>query len=451
LDRVQTKSAFCNVAIVGGGPAGLTMAALLQEAGVHDVVVFEADSRPGGKCWTIEHEGVLHELGTCYTTIDHHIVNRWMRELGIRQVRLGKQMFEGVPFPSYVAGGNRIAMVAEISRYIGVWFRHHRAFKAGNYSDAQLAEWAMPMRDWLRAKKLPYMERFMERAITTMGYGLIDDITAFQALEWCTPMLFVTGILNELRMPVTGWQDFWDRLSERLDVRLGERVTHIERGQGARRLTTERGEYGFRTLIVATPMDCFAETTELTDVERRITDGIHWGTYVITVADVEDWFMKYHTDGFHDATVAGSYGKLLGARRAPDGVRKARAQAGRDSYLLAQQYFDEAPAGLEAMLEDGVRTRGGKLGPIIAQRAWRYFPSYRAEAVRAGLMQWMEEVQGVDDVWFTGSSFSHEAVSTISNFNARLLRRMMPTLRTEAAAVPDRPGARHPTMSAEHA
>ncbi|MFO1187864.1 MAG: NAD(P)-binding protein [Alphaproteobacteria bacterium] len=35
--------------MIGAGPAGLSAAVFLQEAGVRDVVVFEARAVPGGK------------------------------------------------------------------------------------------------------------------------------------------------------------------------------------------------------------------------------------------------------------------------------------------------------------------------------------------------------------------------------------------------------------------
>ena len=64
----------------------------------------------------------------------------------------------------------------------------------------------------------------------------------------------------------------------------------------------------------------------------------------------------------------------------------------------------------------------------MVRKDWRYFPRYRPDAIREGLVDWMEDIQGVNRTWFTGSTFSHEAVSSVANFNAKLVKRMLPQL-----------------------
>ena len=51
------------VVIVGGGPAGLTAALELQDAGIRDITVIEADSQVGGISRTIEHHGNRIDIG----------------------------------------------------------------------------------------------------------------------------------------------------------------------------------------------------------------------------------------------------------------------------------------------------------------------------------------------------------------------------------------------------
>lgn len=51
------------VVIVGGGPAGLTAALELQDAGIRDITVIEADAQVGGISRTVEHHGNRIDIG----------------------------------------------------------------------------------------------------------------------------------------------------------------------------------------------------------------------------------------------------------------------------------------------------------------------------------------------------------------------------------------------------
>ena len=51
------------VVIVGGGPAGLTAALELQDAGIRDITVIEADEQVGGISRTVEHHGNRIDIG----------------------------------------------------------------------------------------------------------------------------------------------------------------------------------------------------------------------------------------------------------------------------------------------------------------------------------------------------------------------------------------------------
>lgn len=69
------------VGVVGLGFAGLRAATLLKERGAH-VRLFEARSRIGGRCRTIEDDGLVYEAGGEWIDADHHRVLALLREHG---------------------------------------------------------------------------------------------------------------------------------------------------------------------------------------------------------------------------------------------------------------------------------------------------------------------------------------------------------------------------------
>jgi hypothetical protein len=400
----------------------LSAAKLLEEAGVRDVLVFEARPVPGGKSLTILEDGALHELGTCYSTLAHRATNRWMRDFGIAQVPLGRQMFDGEPFVRYLRAGPGGPLVAEIARFVQLWTRH-RADLARRPEDPRvLAECAELIGDWLARNRLVRMRRFMHRALTTMGYGFLDEVPACQALRWCTPTMLATGVLGGIRMPKGGWQSFWTRLAAGLKVRLGEPVTEVVREGPGGTLVTPMTTCRFEHLLVTIPLDDFAALTPPTAAEERVAQAISWGRYVTSLVRVDGWFTSYETDAFSRAAEPGAErGRLLAARRPPRPLRRSRLRATGELYVCGQ-YGAHDEAELARMLHSDIASRGGRLVDVLQQKVWRYAPRYSADAIRSGLLGEMARIQGECRTWYSGASFSHEAVSNITNFNERLVR-----------------------------
>ena len=73
------------IGIVGAGPGGISLARLLTEEGHADVTVLERNNRVGGKSLTVHHEGIGHEMGTCYVADGYKRTKKWMKEAGMKE------------------------------------------------------------------------------------------------------------------------------------------------------------------------------------------------------------------------------------------------------------------------------------------------------------------------------------------------------------------------------
>ena len=51
------------VAIIGGGPAGLSAGMYLEKKGYENYVIYEKSDRVGGKCWSPTYRGKRYEMG----------------------------------------------------------------------------------------------------------------------------------------------------------------------------------------------------------------------------------------------------------------------------------------------------------------------------------------------------------------------------------------------------
>ena len=63
IPSALSRNTSRSVAIIGGGAAGLTAAATLQQLGYKRVVVFESNPEVGGKCLSVEIDGAFYDLG----------------------------------------------------------------------------------------------------------------------------------------------------------------------------------------------------------------------------------------------------------------------------------------------------------------------------------------------------------------------------------------------------
>jgi hypothetical protein len=417
------------IAIAGGGPAGLSMAKLLTATGLADVTVFEADRRLGGKSMTVTHAGATHEMGTCYSTLAHRLTNKWMSELGIHQAPLGEQMVDGIPLMQFVKSGPGQPLAIEGLRFMSLWRRHMEAVRRLPDHPQVRDESAMLIGDWLDQHKLPRIRRFMLRALTNMGYGFLDEVTVLQALRWCTPNLILSGAMGQVKMPIEGWQTFWERLAAGMDVRLADPVQGIERRNNGVVLFAKSGEHAFDHVVVTLPPDDAAKIMRLSASEATAAQALEWGTYVTTLCEVDGWFTGHEAEAYSPTLEPGAErGQLMSARRLPKAKAKAAAPSANKIYLSGQYGGLLTGAQLEQKLVAGVASHGGTVKNVILQRSWKYFPRYRQDAVRDGLASRMAALQGQGRIWWTGSAFSHEAVSNIVSFNQGLARQMMPAL-----------------------
>lgn len=416
------------IAIIGGGPAGLSLARLLQERGVSDLVVLEAADRIGGKSMTLRQGDTVAELGTCYATRAHRVTNRWMRELAIPTGRLGETRFGGGEFMDYVKGGDGPSLPVQLLTYLNGRRRIVRGLASARPSPALLDEAASDVASWLGARGLGKIDRFMRRSVTALGYGFLDQTSMAQATRWVDLDLVLSGALQQLTMPLDGWTSFWERVAEDTDVRTNMAIRHIERSETGHRIIADEATIEADHIICAMPLDSFASLVDLSAAEKRVCNGIDWDRYATTLFAAQDWFSDHTVEGWHEPLAPGApAGQLLSAR-----LEGEEPGLGGRLYVGGQIPGDYTLPELGEILRADVARHGGTVTNIVQQSLWKFFPRYRPDAIRDGLIQQMRVMQGEQRTWYTGATFSFEAVSNITNFNVGLARQITHALEASA-------------------
>lgn len=396
------------VAVIGGGPGGLSAAQFIREAG-HQAVVFEKDNRIGGKSFSFSTGDAFNEMGTCYTTRQHVIVKRWMKQHGIHLRRLGEARYDDAPVVDYVKKGAGPPLAVQALKFVTEAGRLRRRIAEAPSDPAVLAEASMTVDAWLARLALPKLDLAMHRILPAQGYGYAQEVTIGQTVQWCDFDLLISGVLNDMHMPVEGWSEFWNRFATRFDIRLEARIEQIERRDNSVIVVSGDGRERFDALVSTLPMDEFARLTDLLPAEQAILDGVEWQNYTTTLVSSKNWFTGAQVHGYSRACKDPSLrGAMLGSRREGDVM-----EDGARLYVTGQFSNGLTPPELREILLADIERLGVTVETVIYARTWKYFPQYRADAVADGLFTAMREAQGGKRTWFSGATFSHELVSSV--------------------------------------
>ncbi|MEL6726126.1 MAG: FAD-dependent oxidoreductase [Pseudomonadota bacterium] len=405
--------------ILGGGPAGLTMARMLKDRGAQSVVVLEASPKIGGKCLTSEIGDHVVEFGTCYAVWSHKYVLKQMKKLGIKRNFLKAQRIDDRELMDYIRDGSGPSFMLQVLKYARL--RGQLMARARKGDASTNAVFAQSTRDWLRANNLGKIENMMHRVVTSIGYGYLDRLPLIHAFRWVDLDMLITGLLKFTVMPDRGWQHFWDRFADGLDVQLEQRATQIDRDTDGVSVTTEAGDtYRADTLINTIPINDFCQMTKATEAEQHVADSVSWSGYTTTLIAVDKWAHSAPVNAWSDTCATDQNdGKLLFHRY------ECESEEGQALFTVGQLSTAYSKDELAELVTFDAEQRGAKNPRIVQQAIWQYMPTYSAESIRSGLLQTMETMQGEQNTFHTGSTFSHEAVSTICAFNAQLLPKVM--------------------------
>ncbi|MEO1305560.1 MAG: FAD-dependent oxidoreductase [Pseudomonadota bacterium] len=405
--------------ILGAGPAGLTMAQMLRDRGETSVIVLEASDKVGGKCLSSPIGDHIVEFGTCYAIWSHKYILKKMKALGIRRSYLKAQRIDNRELMDYIRDGSGPGFIPQVLKYLRLRGRLLKRLGKGDVTVN--AELARPTRDWLADHNLGKIENMMHRVVTSIGYGYLDRLPLIHAFRWVDFDMMLTGLLKFTVMPDGGWQNFWERFSDPLDVQLNANVTQVQRHAAGVSVTTENGdEFEAETLINTIPMADFCALTEATDDEKYVARSVDWAGYTTTLISVDTWPHDAPVNSWSDTCASDANdGKLLFYRY------ECPEEGGRQLFTVGQSSAAYSPSELIELVEFDSVQRGAVKPRVVQQVIWQYMPTYAAEPIRDGLLQTMASMQGAQRTFHTGATFSHEAVATISTFNEGLLAKVM--------------------------
>lgn len=263
------------IAIVGAGPAGTHMAYLLHKNGYKNITVFEKDNRIGGKSYSIMHDNVMHEMGTCYLGAAYVRIRSLMEDLGITEVAevtpelrhafvngkiiktqkyVPEMMLQhwqktqpskimnamamvqniaekipllGKPFAFIADGVRKYSMLQDLIASIRDYM--HVLDEMGESSEYDIPnmhyqkyshEFAMSMSDFLEKRGWPVMNPIFTLLYTTMCYGYNHTSPSYYGIYWLCKQYVQTYLNFIMHRPAHnnsvmlkgGFQNLWETM-----------------------------------------------------------------------------------------------------------------------------------------------------------------------------------------------------------------------------------------------
>nr|Q8W257.1 RecName: Full=Polyenoic fatty acid isomerase; Short=PFI; Flags: Precursor [Ptilota filicina]AAL57199.1 polyenoic fatty acid isomerase [Ptilota filicina] len=207
------------IAVVGAGYSGLSAAFTLVKKGYTNVEIYESQGEVGGYVYSVDYNNVAHDLATYALTPAYWKFQEAMKSIGVGFCELDVAIVQtnstpvSVPFEKWMAAywaakvPNPLNLVrkvsTQVSTYVEVWKklfnmdfidtstkRTNRLFPLKTNDVDVLAQFSMPMKDFVALHKLDLLEPLFIQATDSQAYGPYDTTPALYYMVWFPPNLF---------------------------------------------------------------------------------------------------------------------------------------------------------------------------------------------------------------------------------------------------------------------
>ena len=425
------------ICVVGAGAAGLSAAYYLEQRGYHVTVLEKAD-RIGGKCHSVSSGGRWFDLGANYVTAGYTHVLALARAVGAELYTEAKTVTAEIPEHGAPVFRSPLRAILgrtfllrfglDILRY--VWLRYRLAPVVDPPGFAGLTrypELCVSFGRWLDDNQLSSLRAMFEVPLTIMGYGYLDEIPAPHALKYMSLPTFWNLVFVGADLPrawpkrfVEGFEGFWRRIADGLDVQLSVTIQRIERTDSIQVALADGRRLEFDALVLACGLGL--STVEsfltLTETERTLFGKIVVNPYVLTAHKVHGLRLPARIVGMLPVPAMGRPWAIT--QQFPDNDfvqfysrvdREGRISLGHVADAIA---FDVAQLG-------------GALDPSYASvTPWQYFPHVTVSDFADGFFDRLEGLQGQRHTYYCGGVMAFELVEPIVAYSQQLVARHFP-------------------------
>lgn len=305
------------IAIIGGGPAGLSAAMYLEKKGYENYVIYEKQDHVGGKCHSPYCNGKRYEMGAIMGVPSYYAVHDVELFAGVTHdgpalnrnykypdgkidSRWDTHSAQASPLKYFLKHPKNALHLKKLAKqikefgqiletkYKGYDICGHLGVSEGRYKGYAVAEdrhpvegvnpnlkdLAMPFKDFCEMNGVPLVQEVWVQPFTSFGYGYFDEIPAAYVLKY----LDFQTMMNFVQVNLWTWKDGTQSIYEALNKKLknpavlNANVEKVVRTEKNVTITVNGKEEVFDKIIVTAPLQVATEKNPLDNPVSKSLD-----------------------------------------------------------------------------------------------------------------------------------------------------------------------------------
>lgn len=440
------------IAIIGGGPAGLSLGMYLEEAGFTNYVIYEKSNEVGGKCCSPSYNGKNYELGALMGVPSYYAVHDVELFTGVTHdgPKMSRQYknyhgeivdpFAKKPWWKKLYNEktlNQVKLLGKLllTKYKGYDVNGHRGVASGSFegrlstptrpfvkgNNPFLKDLALPFKDFCKLNHVPLVTRMWNAPFTAFGYGYFEDIPAAYVLKYLDFQTMMNFASCNLWTWEKGTQNLFKSLNEKLlhPARLNSFIQSIERYDEQVLIKVNGQVEEFDYVIFASPLDHLASFVDVSKEEKDLFSCIKSEAYDSLGVTLKDYpktsiFIEKNLDSKNVGHLMTYY---LRYSEIPDSLVSTYALRSRRGNVLLKEdeCFNNVYSDLERL--------GNPLEKVIFKKTWYYFPHVSSIDYQKGWYQRMEALQGNNHTFYAGEVMSFGDMDEVVEYSRELVER----------------------------
>jgi hypothetical protein len=435
------------IGIIGAGPGGLGAAEALREKGYTNITVFEKRNRVGGQALSLQyntpdHRKLIYELGSLqpvsspnlYRLIKSynlHIDKAVAKEDYGKHKALYLKIYSCVEqkclvdFAKYKTGfpmSQIKPLAADMIKLLSLLIKYRKLSAIGylHLPQDKFNELAIPYDTWIDQQHFALLDtplKMLGVAGTMANPELKNELPAYivlkfmyQCLKWPpTRLRYVNG---SCRLIEEGYQELWNRVAKQHHVILNAAITGISRKNHQIEVTANGKTHVFDKLIVTCSLQQASHFLDVTEDERALFSKIRYNS---------GWRVAFLAKNLPHDGVYSLKEHYLGKTHGCLTTFHAEGEVGDGVWLYTSAISDNRNEPIEPLLKEAEKLLRdefhGEVIEWITKVFWsEYIPHCAPDDVRQGIYHKLENLQGKNDTYFIGETFSGSMHATVVDY-----------------------------------